>query len=163
MKLEEQDWMMTWASLIHAGTFLRHGLEGELRKELGISLAEQDLIKQLHANAGALSLTELGKRIFFSKAGITRMLDRLEKSGLVERQAVEGDRRSLTAVLTKKGETTFQRSREVLQRFVRAELKERLSDRDLKDLRRCLQSLLEAHGLWAGQQRHLKGEPGATP
>ncbi len=161
MSMKKRDWMMTWASLIHAGTFLRQGLESELRKQLGISLAEQDLIKQLHLNAGQLSLSELGKRIYFSKAGITRMLDRLEKAGLVERRAVQGDRRSLTAALTEDGEQLFARSRQVVQRYLRAELKERLSEGDLTDLQRCLQNLLEAHGLWAGQIRHLKGQPGA--
>ncbi|MDX1556542.1 MAG: MarR family transcriptional regulator, partial [Xanthomonadales bacterium] len=125
MRVSKQDWMMTWVSLVHAATFLRSGLEAELRKSLGISLAEQDLIKQLHVSGGNLTLGELGKRIYFSKAGITRMLDRLEVSGLVRRQAVEGDRRSLTAVLTGKGEQTLAESRRILKRFVRTELRDR--------------------------------------
>ncbi len=161
MAIRKQDWMQTWVSLIHASTYLRHGLEQALRAELGFGLSEQDLIKQLHVNGGALTLTELSRRIYFSKAGITRMLDRLEQAGLVQRQKVEGDRRSLSAVLTPAGEDAFARSRDLLGRYVKAALHDKLTDDELLGLKDILESLLAAHGVFEGQQRHLKGGPEA--
>lgn len=155
---ETRSMMQAWVSLIHAGTHFRHGLEKSLRDEIGISLAEQDLIKQLHVNGGVLTLTELSQRIYFSKAGVTRMLDRLEKSGLVVREPVPEDRRAFHAVLTPRGRETFDRSRVVLRDFVERHLGAVLDHDDLNELARILEHLLRAEGVFEGQQHHLKGE-----
>ncbi|MEM9494859.1 MAG: MarR family transcriptional regulator [Pseudomonadota bacterium] len=161
MSIRKNDWMQAWVSLIHAGTFLRQGLERELRTTLGLSLAEQDLIKQLYLNDRRLTLSELSDRIYFSKAGVTRMLDRLEDAGFVKREATENDRRALHAVLTRKGENAFASSREVLERYVKKHLRDALGDDDLLALKDSLESLLRSHGVWDGQKRHLRGGRGA--
>ncbi|WP_306251386.1 MarR family winged helix-turn-helix transcriptional regulator [Parvularcula sp. IMCC14364] len=163
MGIEKSDWMQAWVNLIHAGTYLRQGLERAFREELGISLSEQDLLKQLSVNDGVLMLSELGDRIYFSKAGITRMLDRLEKRGLVRRQEVPGNRRSLSAVLTPAGRKTFEQSREILSVYVEKSLYDKLDDEEIISLKNNLTSLLKAHGVFDGQQRHLKGEKQNKP
>lgn len=157
MSITRHDWMQTWVSLIHAATHLRTGLEETFRTELGFGLSEQDLLKQLSKNGGQLTLTELGKRIYFSKAGITKMLDRLEHAGLVTRQAVPGDRRSMSARLTKKGEAAFAKSTKILGAYVKGALRDHLSDDALINMKEALEELLMSHGVWEGQQRHLRG------
>ncbi|MEL6365096.1 MAG: MarR family transcriptional regulator [Pseudomonadota bacterium] len=159
MALSKQDWMLTWASLVHASTRLQAGLERELREALGFGLSEQDLIKQLNANGGRLTLTELSERIFLSKAGLTRMLDRLQDAGLVVRAPVDGDRRSMSAALTAAGETAFARSRTILEAYVRKEVRDRLAENELLALKTGLEALLRGHGVWEGQMEHLKGGP----
>lgn len=152
--------MQAWVSLIHASTYLRRGLETALQEGVGLSLSEQDLVKQLHVNGGALGLTELSKRIYLSKAGVTRMLDRLEDAGLVERRAIPGDRRSLQAVLTSAGTAAFKKSKKILRAYVDHALGVGMSKREVNALKNALQSLLQGHGVWDGQQRHLQGKPG---
>lgn len=149
--------MQTWVSLIHAATHLRAGLEKRFREELSFGLSEQDLLKQLYVNHGELTLTELSRRIYFSKAGLTKMLDRLEASGFVKREPVPQDRRAVRARLTAKGEAAFAKSRSILGDYVQSALRDRLNDTELLALKDSLETLLTAHGVWDGQQRHLRG------
>lgn len=152
--------MQSWVSLIHAATHLRRGLEEAFLTELGFGLPEQDLIKQLHVNGGAMTLTELSQRIYFSKSGVTRMIDRLEDAGFVARKPVAGDRRAINAVLTTKGRKAFDRSRTILRGYVENTLGDALSNEDQKTLKNILEKLLRAEGVFEGQRRHLKGEAG---
>ena len=59
--------------------------------------------------AGPLLLGELGQTILVSSGGITFLVDRLERRGLVAREECEEDRRARYAVLTREGEKLVQR------------------------------------------------------
>jgi DNA-binding MarR family transcriptional regulator len=48
-------------------------------------------------------MSQLAERVLLSRSGITRLVDRLEKDGLLERVACPNDRRALYARLTDKG------------------------------------------------------------
>jgi len=50
-----------------------------------------------------LTMTQLASAIMFSKSGLTRLIDRIEEAGLVQRLACPGDRRSLHIALTEAG------------------------------------------------------------
>lgn len=158
MAKTEHDYMLTWASLVHAGIYLPAALSQHLHDELGISLAEQDLLKQLSVAGGRLKLVELSRRIFLSKAGVTKMIDRLEAAGLVARERSATDRRVVYAQLSKAGQDTLTRSRQLLSRWVKANLSDHLSEKQLHGLQGALRSLLEGHGRWDGQLAHLRGD-----
>ena len=158
MSITKHDYMLTWVSLVHAGTYLPGALKQHLQEELGISLAEQDLMKQLHVAGGNLKLVELSRRIYLSKAGVTKMMDRLEKAGLVERTRSESDRRVINAQLTAAGKKTFERSLKLLGPWVKSNLADHLSEKQLHALRDGLESLLQGHDRWEGQMAHLRGE-----
>jgi DNA-binding MarR family transcriptional regulator len=53
-------------------------------------------------------MTELAQLVLISRSGLTRLVDRLEREGLVRREACDDDARGLFAVLTDAG---FQRLR----------------------------------------------------
>lgn len=73
----------------------------------GLTLAEFGILEALW-HKGRLLLGELGQTILVSSGGITFLVDRLEKRGLVERQECEDDRRARFAVLTPEGEKIVQ-------------------------------------------------------
>jgi len=157
-QITDDNHRLAWVSLSHAATRLTAMLEDEFERELALSMAEQDLMKQIDGNKGALTLTELARRIYFSKAGITKMLDRLEGQGLLRREADPADRRALRAVLTTKGKRTLTDSRQVLADFLDEHFASHLSDRNVKQLNQSLRALLIGHGAWEGQIAHIKGE-----
>ena len=64
MSLSTHDYMITWVSLVHAGIYFPGALSRHLQNELGISLPEQDLLKQLGVAGGELKLVELSRRIY---------------------------------------------------------------------------------------------------
>lgn len=158
MSTKKHDYMLTWVSLVHAGSYLPGALNQHLQDELGISLAEQDLMKQLHVAGGKLKLVELSRRIYLSKAGVTKMMDRLEKAGLVERARSESDRRVINAQLTNTGKKIFERSLKLLGPWVKANLADHLSEKQLHGLRDGLESVLQGHDRWDGQMAHLRGD-----
>jgi DNA-binding MarR family transcriptional regulator len=155
---ENHEAMLAWVSLIHTSNFLREGLEDTLKDQLNITLPEQDLLKQLSVNGDDLTLTELAERIYLSKAGMTKMLDRLEKQGLVKRRTVPGNRRTMRATLTKKGRSSLDKSRDILLAYVSENFDIHLSKTELANLSNALKRILEGHGRWEGQISHLKGQ-----
>lgn len=71
------------------------------------------------------------------RAGITRLLDNLEKEGYVERRPDPNDRRSNLIFLTQKGNAIQEQVVSVLNETVRAITKD-ISDEDIRDLRETL-------------------------
>jgi len=48
-------------------------------------------------------MSELAERVLLSRSGLTRLVDRLEREGLVRREACEDDARGLYTVITPAG------------------------------------------------------------
>ena len=71
--------------------------------ETGLTEAEFGALEALY-HKGPLLLNELQRSILVSSGGITYVVDRLEKQGLVERRPCPTDRRARYAALTPKGE-----------------------------------------------------------
>ena len=157
MAITKNDYMLTWVSLVHAGSYLPAELGRYLQAEVGLSLAEQDLLKQLMLGGGELKLSDLSQRIFLSKAGITKMMDRLEKTGFVKRVPSKTDRRVIMARLTKRGAKALERSFQLLGPWVDENLRQHLDENQLLALKDALETLLKGHKRWAGQLEHLAG------
>src|SRR5690606_32527771 len=67
-------------------------------------LAEYDALVQLALPAERrLRMSELAERLVISRSGVTRLVDRLEHQGLVERSPCAPDGRGAYAVLTHAG------------------------------------------------------------
>jgi MarR family transcriptional regulator, 2-MHQ and catechol-resistance regulon repressor len=68
-----------------------------------LTLMEFGILEVLY-HKGPLLLGEVQRRILVSSGGVTYLVDRLERKGLVERRACPGDRRARYAALTPTGE-----------------------------------------------------------
>jgi DNA-binding MarR family transcriptional regulator len=53
-------------------------------------------------------MAELAERLLFTRSGVTRLVDRLERDGFVERNECPDDGRGVYAILTAKGFATFE-------------------------------------------------------
>jgi MarR family transcriptional regulator, 2-MHQ and catechol-resistance regulon repressor len=62
------------------------------------------LLRLFRSPESRLRMTELSQQTSLTTSGVTRVIDRLERDGLVTRLACESDRRSLYAVLTTSGQ-----------------------------------------------------------
>jgi DNA-binding MarR family transcriptional regulator len=93
-----------WRSFLHAHARLLRRLDEELQAEHGLSLAEYDALLQLASAQGRrLRMSVLADRVLLSRSGITRLVDRLEGSGMVARSACVTDARGAEAALTQAG------------------------------------------------------------
>jgi DNA-binding MarR family transcriptional regulator len=157
MAITKNDYMLTWANLLQAGTYLPAELGQHLQEELGLSLAEQDLLKQLMLGGGELKLSALSERIHLSKAGITKMMDRLQKAGFVKRVRSKKDRRVIMARLTKRGAIVLASSFDLSGPWVEANLRQHLDDNQLLALKDSLEALLKGHDRLERQIQHPTG------
>jgi DNA-binding MarR family transcriptional regulator len=79
-------------------------VERELATATDLSSAEFGVLLRLARTPGEhLRMTELAAGAGLSTSGMTRLVDRLEAAGLVDRKQCPSDRRGLEAALTAKG------------------------------------------------------------
>jgi DNA-binding MarR family transcriptional regulator len=93
-----------WRAFIQAHARLIRRLDEELQAAHGLSLAEYDALLQLVGAPGRrLRMSALADRVLLSRSGITRLVDRLEADGMVERIACSSDARGSEAAITQQG------------------------------------------------------------
>lgn len=98
------DQLTAWRSFLRAHATITRVLEAELVAEQDLSLAAYDVLVQLaEAPDRRLRMTELAEAVLLSRSGVTRLVDRMERAGLVARCRVEGDGRGVAAELTDAG------------------------------------------------------------
>lgn len=102
--------LRAFRTLLEAHASLLDALNDRFR-DRDLSLAYYDVLVHLsEAGDHRLRMQELANRVLLSKSGLTRLIDRMEASGLVERQASELDARGVNAVLTPAGLTALEQA-----------------------------------------------------
>jgi DNA-binding MarR family transcriptional regulator len=140
MKSSEPNWltepeMLAWRRLVASTTALLAVLDNELQAEHGLSLGDYEVLARLSEAPGrAIRMSELADRLHLSPSGITRRVDGLVRSGLVERQRCPNDRRGANAVLTSLGAKTLKSAAPTHLRGVREYFIDRLAPNDLETL-----------------------------
>jgi DNA-binding MarR family transcriptional regulator len=116
----EQQRFNAWGAFLTAHAALDPILNRELEAACGLPLRWFDVLTQLHLTPHKrLSMTELASAVLLSKSGLTRLVDRIEEAGLVQRASAPGDRRSLLIVLTPSGEKTLKRAAPIHEDSIR--------------------------------------------
>ena len=85
----------------------------ELQAEAGMNLRSYDVLVDLEEAEHPVRMNELASRILASKSGLTRVIDRMEEAGLVERRVPPDNRRSIVVEMTPKGAEALQAARRV--------------------------------------------------
>ena len=90
-------------SIERTAAVLMHGFADSL-KEYDITPTQYNVLRILRgAGRAGLCRNEIRDRLVAQVPDVTRLLDRLEESGLVERERAEQDRRLVTTRITKAG------------------------------------------------------------
>jgi DNA-binding MarR family transcriptional regulator len=132
----------SWRTLINVTTGVLSVLDAELRAEHGLSLGEYEVLAHLSEEPEhSLRMTDLADRLRLSPSGITRRIDGLVRSGLVERRQCPSDRRGSNAVLTDNGMRRLREAAPAHVRGVRAHFIDRLSERELANLASALSNI----------------------
>jgi DNA-binding MarR family transcriptional regulator len=133
-----------WRRLDDAPAAVGHALDEALREEHGISLVTYDALSWIAAAEEArVPMTELRRGVPLTKSGLTRLVDRLEAAGLVERRECAADRRITYAALTAEGGLLVKRAAPTFERVLDEEIRTRLPTRQLELLDRALGSLAD--------------------
>lgn len=94
-----------WRAFLRAHALMLRRI-GEDLDEAGLPpFAWYDVLLVLYeAPEHHLQPSEVADEVVLSRSGLSRMIDRIEEAGLVERRACPGDRRAINVVLTEEGE-----------------------------------------------------------
>ena len=135
-----------WRAFLEAHAAVTEVLARELEDERDLPLPWYDVLVQLQeAPRGELRMAELARSVLLSKSGLTRLIDRMERAGLVERRTCVDDGRGLLAVMTPAGRDTLRKAAPVHLRGIDEHFASYLTDTEAKALRTGLNKVLRAH------------------
>src|SRR5919109_1889450 len=93
-----------WRGLLRVHAALVRELDAELGAAHSLPLTSYDVLINLQAAPDKrMRMAELADTVLLSRSGVTRLVDRLVRDGLIVRDACESDGRGSFAVLTEAG------------------------------------------------------------
>jgi len=127
--------MAAWRGFLRVHAALVRELDRELEMEHGLPLSHYEVLLYLHNAPGhRMRMSELASSVLLSQSGITRLVDRLERDGLVVREACPEDRRGLNARITEAGRRRLAEARPTHLAGVHARFLSHFDDDDLRAL-----------------------------
>jgi DNA-binding MarR family transcriptional regulator len=134
-------WMPAFLALLRTHARLSDQLELDVRRTSGLSVARYDVLMHLDIAGGRLGLSDLAHAMVLSPSGLSKLLDRMQEAGLVERQPDPNDARSTYAAITRHGRAVVKKTRRHHHAFLQHIFGDVLDDRDLADLTRIMNRL----------------------
>jgi DNA-binding MarR family transcriptional regulator len=133
-----------WQMFFEAHAAVCADVEAELQRAHGLSLRWYDVLLHLHAAPERrLSMRDLGDAVVISKSGLTGVVDRMAKVGLVERASDAGDRRVTQVALTALGADRYEQARTDHRAAVAERFLDRLDPADLDAIERAMAGVLD--------------------
>ncbi|MWK33802.1 MarR family transcriptional regulator [Actinomadura sp. J1-007] len=130
--------------MLRAQVQISRRLQTDLLADHDLALGSYDVLMHLgEAPEGRLRMNDLADRVLLSRSGLTRLVDRLQREGLVVRQSCDSDARGLYAVLTPAGRARLDAATPTYQRGVREYVLSRLDEADLRQFGLILDKLAD--------------------
>lgn len=133
--------LRAWRLYFESALALIDVLDSDFEHSTGFPVRWYDVLVHLEDSPDGLRMNELAARILYSKSGLTRVVDRMEKAGLVRRVVPENDRRSIFVLQTDEGRETMERARGRHHDWIEEHFSRPLPDTDIKALTRALEKL----------------------
>lgn len=126
-KLSEQE-LAAWRGLLCTHATLVKALDAQLDAEHGLPLSSYEVLMFVaDAPDGRMRMHDIADRVLLSRSGLTRLVDRLVRNGLLVREACPSDARGAYAVITDAGRELLDRARATHYAGVRGLFLDRLT------------------------------------
>ncbi|TDC46511.1 MarR family transcriptional regulator [Actinomadura sp. KC345] len=136
--------LIVWRAVLRAEAQISRRLQADLLAGHDLALAPYEVLMHLgEAPGGRLRMNDLADRVLLSRSGLTRLVDRLERDGLVDRQTCPSDARGLYAVLTAAGRARLDEAAPTYRQGVRDHMLSRLDDSELRTFQHILDKLAD--------------------
>ena len=121
--------------MLRAHAELVRELDTELAREHDTPLSSYEVLLYLNdSSEGRMRMSELADSVLLSRSGLTRLVDRLERQGLLRRERCASDARGLFAEITDEGRGVFAKARKTHLDGVRRLFLERFSRDELRSI-----------------------------
>jgi DNA-binding MarR family transcriptional regulator len=132
--LSEEE-MDAWRGLLRAHSSLAKRLDSALEGTHGLPLRAYEVLHYLEETPqGKMRMCDLAERAQLSRSGLTRLVDRLERDGVLMRCSCEHDARGAYACLTDAGRVRLSSARGTHLGVVREHFLSRFSEHELSTL-----------------------------
>ena len=100
----DQETQDAWKGILFTHAKVVQALEADLQTSADLNLTWLDVMNRLNEHPERrLRFHELAERSLFTRSGLTRLVDRIEQAGYVEREHARDDRRGVYVTLTNAG------------------------------------------------------------
>ena len=133
-----------WFGLLRFHATAIRELDEELESAHGLPLSSYDVLVQLaRGPAEGRQMWELAEAVVLTRSGLTRLVERLEREGLVERCRADDDARRVYAQITRQGRKRLKEASATHVAGIRRLFLEKLSPDQVETLGRAWRQLLE--------------------
>ena len=102
---------IAWERTLRTVSRLLRIFDREMQDDVDLPLTWYDVLVQLHSAPDVrLRMQTLSDSLVLTRSGATRLVDRIEKAGLVRREPAAEDRRGYYAILTEDGQRLMERA-----------------------------------------------------
>jgi DNA-binding MarR family transcriptional regulator len=131
-RLDAQE-LAAWRGLLKVHAALSKALDAQLEAEHGLPLTSYEVLMYLaDADGGRMRMHDLASSVLLSRSGLTRLVDRLERDGYLERCSCAHDARGAFAVLTPAGREKLDAARDTHLSGVRRHFLRHFSEAELE-------------------------------
>ena len=132
-------------AMVH--TAIVEALEAELWEARQLHFSWYDVLVTLRLSGGAMRMSELAEMALISRSAATRLVDKIEDAGLVERYVCATDRRGMVVSLTPEGRKAQERAAPVFLRGLQKHFGQYLDDAQASDMGDTFDRLLAGEGI----------------
>jgi DNA-binding MarR family transcriptional regulator len=136
----------TWSVLFEAQQRTLHRIDAELEAAGVGSLGDYDVLYCLYLSPERRRrLSDLAEAALLSRSGLTRLVDRLEARGWLQRQSCPNDRRGQYAVLTDAGLEEMRRIWAIYSQGIATHFATHMSPEELETVRTVFTRIRDSH------------------
>jgi DNA-binding MarR family transcriptional regulator len=141
----EDSGVEAWAALLRAHAAVVTVLEREMQTARRLPLSWYDVLLSVSGSRG-LRMQDLAGAVVLSRTRVSRVVDEMERAGLVERSANPADRRSTLVAATRRGRAELRAAAPVYLSGIRRHFTDLLTPEELACVQTALSRVVAAHG-----------------
>ena len=139
--------VLAWAALLRAHAGVLQRLEHEMRIERHLPLSWYDVLLSLsRERRPGLRMQDLAEAVVLSRTRVSRVVDEMERAGLVQREPNPSDGRSTMVSMTRTGRTAFRDAATVYVRGISGHFANLLTTEELACVRTALEKVAAHRG-----------------
>ena len=138
------DEVRIWKMFLRAHASLMRTMESDIQSAHGISHVWYDVLTQLSLEKNKrMTHSRLAERLLVKVTGVTRLVDRMVRQGLVVRRSSRKDRRTSYVVMTENGEQALAESTPRVLETVQHNFVRHLKTEEMPAIRNLLARILD--------------------
>jgi len=143
---DEKVGVEAWAALLRAHAAVVRIMEREVEAATGLPLSWYDVLLELNSvDRRRLRMQALSSRVVLSRTRVSRVVDEMERAGLVQRVPDPADGRATLAAITDRGRRQLRKASPVYLDAIAEHFTRHLTRGQLRAMREGLDQLLAAH------------------